>query len=145
MKMNRDMEEKGVCKSPRSVGLLRGNCRISFMKAQKLRQEDNTLIFPPEKVAHTRKMMGPLQQEKPKERTSILQEQLAQRDIEAVRHSLEHLKTRNERIEALKLQVNTGTYQLDSINVAQKMVGSSQARKILNAGGFLNGTPPPLG
>ena len=102
------------------------------MKAQKLRKEDNSLIFPPEKVAHTQKMMGSLQQEKLKEHRPILKEQLAQRDIEAVRRSLEHLKTRNERIEALKLQVNAGTYQLDSTNVAQKMIGSSLARKILN-------------
>jgi anti-sigma28 factor (negative regulator of flagellin synthesis) len=106
------------------------------MRAQKLSQEDNSLIFPPEKIAHTRKIMGPLQQEKLKEHKPVLKEHLAQRDIEVVRRSLEHLKTRNERIEALKLQVNAGTYQLDSTNVAQKMVGSSLARKILNTSGY---------
>ena len=106
------------------------------MKAQRLRKEDDNLIFPPEKVAHTRKMMHPLQQEKLKEHKPVLMEQLAQRDIEVIRRSLEHLKTRNERIEALKLQVNAGTYQLDSTNVAQKMVGSSLARKILNTSSY---------
>ncbi|MBV9711139.1 MAG: flagellar biosynthesis anti-sigma factor FlgM [Ktedonobacteraceae bacterium] len=106
------------------------------MKAHKLRQEENDLIFPPQKLAYTRKMTGQLQQEKPKEHTSILKEQLAQRDIEVVRRSLEHLKTRNEHIEALKVQVNTGTYQLDSTSVAQKMVVSPLARKILDTGRY---------
>ena len=106
------------------------------MKAQKLRKDDNALIFPPEKVAHTRKRTGSLQPEKLKEHKPVLIEQLAQRDVEFIRHGLEHLKTRNERIEALKLQVNAGTYQLDSTNVAQKMVGSSLARKILNPGSY---------
>jgi anti-sigma28 factor (negative regulator of flagellin synthesis) len=106
------------------------------MKAQKLKQEDNNLIFPPEKVAHPRKMTGSLQQEKLKEHKSVLIEQLAQRDVEVIRRGLEHLKTRNERIEALKLQVNTGTYQLDSTNVAQKMAGSSLARKILHPSSY---------
>lgn len=101
------------------------------MKAQRLRQEDNDLTFPPEKIAHTRKTVGPLQQGKPKEHAPILKEQLAQRDIEVVRRGLEHLKTRNERIEGLKVQVNAGTYQLDSTSVAQKMVGSSLARRVL--------------
>ena len=110
------------------------------MKAQKLKQEDNNLIFPPEKVAHTGKMSGLLQQEKLKEHKSVLKEQLAQRDIEVIRRGLEHLKTRNERIEALKLQVNAGTYELDSANVAQKMVGSSLARKILHPSSYAMAT-----
>jgi anti-sigma28 factor (negative regulator of flagellin synthesis) len=105
------------------------------MKAQKLRKEDNNLIFPPEKIDPRQKLLGSLRQERLNEHGSVLKEQLAQRDVEVVRRGLEHLKMRNERIETLKVQVNTGTYQLDSTHVAQKMVGSSLARKILNTGG----------
>lgn len=106
------------------------------MKVQKIRKEENNLIFPPEKSDQRRKMAGSLHQERQNEHGSVLKEQLAQRDVEVVRRGLEHLKTRNERIETLKTQVNTGTYQLDSTHVAQKMVVSSQARKILITGGY---------
>jgi anti-sigma28 factor (negative regulator of flagellin synthesis) len=99
------------------------------MKAHKLTHEEHDLTFPPEKIAHS---TGQLQQEK----STFLKQQLAQRDIEDVRHSLEHLKMRNERIEALKVQVNAGTYQMDSTSIAQKMVGSSLARKILDTGRY---------
>ncbi len=94
------------------------------MKAHKLEHDDHDLTFPPEKMTQSRNAMSQLHQEKPP----------AQRDIEVVRNSLEHLKIRNERIEALKTQVNTGTYQMDSTSIAQKMVGSSLARKILDTG-----------
>ena len=104
------------------------------MKAHKLRQEDNDLTFPPQKIAHTWKMPDQSPQRKSKEHATVLNEQLAQRDIEVVRRSLEHLKMRNERIEALKAQISTGTYQLDSTSVAQKMVGSTLARRILDTG-----------
>ena len=102
------------------------------MKMQRLKQEDNDLTFPPEKGARSRETTGSLQQGKPKEHAPVLKEQLAQRDMEVVRRSLEHLKTRNERIEGLKVQVNAGTYQLDSTSIAQKMVGSSLTRKVLD-------------
>ena len=61
---------------------------------------------------------------------------MVQGDIEVVRRNLEHLKTRNERIEALKIQVNAGTYQMDSTSIAQKMVGSPLTRKMLDAGRY---------
>ena len=76
-------------------------------------------------MAHS---LGQVQQEKP----NFLKEHLTQRNIEVISNSLEHLKIRNERIETLKIQVNAGTYQMDSTSIAQKMVGSSLARKILD-------------
>lgn len=99
------------------------------MKAQKIRPEDHDLAFPQEMVAHS-------QQGKLKEHASALKDQLSQRDIEVVRRSLEHLKMRNERIEALKVQVNAGTYQMNSTNIAHKMVSSPLARKVLDTGRY---------
>ena len=121
---NRDVEAKGGA-SPQFV---KRGLQTTSMKAQKLKHEEYDLTFPPEKMART----GQLQQEKP----TLLKEQLAQRDIEVVRNSLEHLKMRNERIEALKIQVNSGTYLMDSTSIAQKMVGSPLARKILDTGRY---------
>jgi anti-sigma28 factor (negative regulator of flagellin synthesis) len=102
------------------------------MKAHKLEHEEHDLTFPPGKMARSRNAMEQLQLGKPES----LQEQLAQRDVEVVRHGLEHLRIRNERIEALKVQVNAGTYQMDSTSIAQKMVSSSLARKILDTGRY---------
>jgi anti-sigma28 factor (negative regulator of flagellin synthesis) len=101
--------------------------QASLMRAHKLKHKDLDLTFPSEKMAHS---VSQVQHEKPK----FLKDQLAQRDIEVVMHGLEHLKIRNERIEALKVQVNAGTYQMDSTSIAQRMVGSSLARKILDTG-----------
>ncbi len=102
------------------------------MKAQKLRQDDHDLTFPPEKIARSPFVIDHLQQSKPKEHR--LKDQLSQGDVEVVRRSLEQLKMRNERIEALKVQVNSGTYQMNSTDIAQKMVGSPLARKVLDTG-----------
>jgi len=116
------MEEKGD-----AVPLLvKKELQTLLMKAHKLEHEDHDLTFPLEKMAPLRNVIGRLQPENP----------LAQRDIEVVRNSLEHLKIRNERIEALKMQVNAGTYQMDSTSIAQKMIGSHLTREILYTGRY---------
>ncbi len=102
------------------------------MNTQKLSHEDHDLTFPSEKMVRSRNVTGPLQQGK----STILREQIAQGNIEVVRRNLEHLKTRNERIEALKAQVNAGTYHMDSTSIAQKMVVSPLTRKMLDAGRY---------
>jgi anti-sigma28 factor (negative regulator of flagellin synthesis) len=106
----------------------------TLMKAQKLRQDDHDLTFPSEKIARSPLVMDHLQQGSPKEHR--LKDQLSQRDIEVVRRGLEQLKIRNERIEALKAQVNAGTYQMNSTHIALKMVGSPLARKVLDTGRY---------
>jgi anti-sigma28 factor (negative regulator of flagellin synthesis) len=128
--IGKDVAEKGGAVPLNSICLFREELQEMFMKAQKLRQEDHDLTFPLEKIARSPLVMDHLQQDKPKEHR--LKDQLAQGDVEIVRRGLEQLKVRNERIEALKAQVNAGTYQMNSTHIAQKMVGSPLARKVLD-------------
>lgn len=102
------------------------------MKTQKIRQEDHDLIFPGEKIVRSSPLRDHAMQGGLKGHSTSLREQLALRDVDVVRRSLEQLKMRNERIEALKVQVNAGTYQMNSENLAQKMVSSPLARRALH-------------
>ncbi|SRR6266487_5080687 len=98
------------------------------MKAHKIQQEDGNLTL--KKTAHVRRPVGQSKQ------SSLLEAQLAKSDVEIIRRSLESLKARNERIEALKTQVNDGTYQVNSTALAQKMAEASSVQRLLGMGRY---------
>ncbi len=100
------------------------------MKAHKIQQEDGDLTL--KKTAHARRPIGQSKQAQ----SSLLEAQLAKSDVEIIRRSLESLKARNERIEALKTQVNDGTYQVNSTALAQKMAEASSVQRLLGLGRY---------
>jgi|GEM_PF-3245914 anti-sigma28 factor (negative regulator of flagellin synthesis) len=99
-------------------------------KARKYQEDENELFLPARKSA--RRPAPQVKQAAPLRREGQLQIS----DVEVVRHSLESIKARNERVEQLKAQVNAGTYKVDSMALAQKMATAPGVQRLLSVGRY---------
>ncbi len=103
---------------------------MAMKKAHKYEEDDNDLSLPVRK--NVRRPSAQVKEAMPARHDG----QLAARDVEVVRRSLENIKARNERVEQLKAQVNAGTYKVDSKMLAQRMVAAPGMQRLLGVGRY---------